>query len=111
MTRRKPINLDFCRADIDCPTAVIPNGHVLRVIGGAELPLAVVAPGNTLAGRKKMAAYAHTFAAAPRMLKEIKQALVALDAGLEIQPGSAIHRGLLDAVNAAQDHPVPTRRN
>ncbi len=112
MTRPKPIDLEFCRADLDCPTAVIPEGHIIRVIGGAELPLAVVVPGNMLAGRKKMAAYAHTFAAAPRMLKAIKQALAVLDAPtpLEIQPGSAIHMGLLEAANAAQDHPIPTRR-
>lgn len=70
---RKPITLEFCRAELNAPTCVIPNGHMIRVIGGAEAPIGVVSPGGgTLASRQKMKAYAHTFAAGPRMLAALE---------------------------------------
>jgi hypothetical protein len=103
------IELAFCRAELGSPTCVIPNGHLIRVIGGAEAPIAVVSPGGSAVSRRRMIAYAHTFAAGPKMLQIIKQALVALDADtpLDIQPGSAIHRGLREAADAAQPHKSP----
>lgn len=104
---RPTIQLEFCRAELNAPTCVIPNGLMIRVIGGAGAPIGIVSPGGgTPASRQKMIAYAHTFAAGPRMLAALQKALSALEAldgrcGVSIQPGSAIHREMSAAVAAA----------
>lgn len=97
-----PIQLDFCRAELNAPTCVIPNGHMIRVIGGVETPIGIVSPGGTPASRRKHIAYAHAFAAGPRMLAALKAALEFADHGTPIHPGSEVVAEMRAAVAAAE---------
>jgi hypothetical protein len=98
------ISLDFCRAELNAPTCVIPNGHMLRIIGGVQAPIGLVSPGGaSLASKAKMAAYAHTFAAGPRMLAALKGALEYADNGTPLPPGSLAVAEMRAAVAAAEN--------